>query len=303
MKFIFIYDKKIKDVNLNAYDRLKIGLSKLGHKCREVSVDSILSKMCIEDCIRKNNILINHDAFICIGWPRYLADIIKKHNAQTLTIYDPPIRPINRKTKFANYWGVCLGQPHTNYNYSDNIEPTRWNIVKNKMNIKVFPWRNNEGGHILIGVRNADNFNGVSQLPETKKLIDECKKFNRNIILSFRNRPSYKIYSKNYEYSKCKMVNNSFKYLNNAYCLVITGGTLVSKSIINGVPCYYTDKNITDPLNITKDLNKFIVNPDKPNRSKWLNWAAYQQWTLDEISSGEALEHVFSTHKEVIKNG
>ena len=56
-------------------------------------------------------------------------------------------------------------------------------------------------------------------------------------------------------------------------------------AMLNGVPSYFTDKNL-NYISKLEDIEKPIIN------YKIFNNLAYGQWTLREIESGEAWEHI-----------
>ena len=271
------------------------GLSIMGHTVIGIKLNTIID---YDYITKKMNSISNYDCVILNGWPQVLVKYLKSHNIPRLIIYDPPIRPISNSRKFKGYWGVCWGQPHKHYYYETTLDNARWSRVKNAMGIKVSKWRTNNNEKILIGIRRELNFDGCNE-HNMNRLITTCNDISTNVVMCSRTRASHKYDMQDWPKYKSKIVVKTIKQFKYAKCLVTTGGTMVPKSIIAGLPCYYTDHTIADPLLMTKDLKRFISNPDTPDRSKWLNWCGYQQWTCKEIESGAAFDYIFHVKGKV----
>ena len=288
MNFIYLYTTDSPKRFMYHYKVMSQGLVNKGHNVNSILVNNITNNTYISDTM--NNIS-NYDCVILYGWLTTIVNYIKPRKIPALTLYDPPIRQPSNSRNYEGYRGLCWGQPHEHYYYEDTLGDVRWKRVSNKMNIKLRDWCINKNGNVLIGVRRELNFDGLDPMHDMNNLISVCDKVSKNVVLCSRTKSSHKFDLKTWP--KHKIVLKTIKRLNTARCLITTGGTMVPKSIIAGVPCYYVDRTIADPLSITKNLRLFLSKPETPDRTKWLNWAAYQQWTIDEIRSGDALDYLF----------
>ena len=294
MNFIYLYTSKFTKKTITYYESMKEGLIHKGHGVRSILVDDTTSDKCISGTM---NTIGNYDCILLYGWPKAIVNYIRSHKIPVLTLYDPPIRQSTSSRNYKGYCGLCWGQPHENYYYEDTFDSTRWKSVSKRMGIKVKDWQTNNDGVVLVGIRRELNFDGFNPRDNMDKLINTCSTASSNVVLCSRTRASHRDALK--MWPKHKIALKTIKRLKTAKCLVTTGGTMVPKSIIAGVPCYYIDHTVADPLSITKNLEKFLSNPDMPDRTRWLNWAAYQQWSVDEIKTGLPFDYMFHTKNKV----
>ena len=295
MKFIYLYTNDTTVDAMDCYNYLSQGLHNMGHTVTGLKIDSITKYSYILERMRY---ISNYDCVLVRGWPQSLIRYLKQRDIPRLVIYDPPIRPINNSRNFNGYYGLCWGQPHKYFYYEDSFDNSRWDRMSKSMGIKLGEWHVNNSGKILIGVRRELTFEGCNKR-NMDQLINTCASVSNNIALCSRTRSSRRLDMKDWPKFKSKMVLKTIKRFNTAKCLITTGGTMVPKSIIAGVPCYYSDRTIADPLSITKDLKKFLSKPEMPDRTKWLNWVAYQQWTCKEIELGSAFDYMFHVKGKV----
>ncbi len=149
--------------------------------------------------------------------------------------------------------------------------------------------------------------NGEGDYPNDrlKKLnldIVDPNKLGNYIILSEPSETMKKIYNKPNWVNDTKkilktytdrqlIVHNKFSkeslddLLKNAWAFVSLQSTAGFKAMLNGVPAYFTDHSLMNVANL-KDIENPIID------YKIFNNLAYGQWTLDEISSGEAWESI-----------
>ena len=164
----------------------------------------------------------------------------------------------------------------------------------------------NMDGHFRIVFNNYIH-DGKGDCPDDrlKKLnlgIVEQKKSGNYIILSEPSEIMKKIYNqanwvnetkkilKNYS-DRELIVHNKFSkaklddLLKNAWAFVSLQSTAGFKAMLKGVPAYFTDPSLKNFAKIEDIENPRID-------YKIFNNLAYGQWTLDEISSGEAWESI-----------
>ena len=73
--------------------------------------------------------------------------------------------------------------------------------------------------------------------------------------------------------------------LKNAWAFVSLQSTAGFMAMLNGIPSYFTEKNL-------KNIGKFKDIEQPSINYKIFNNLAYGQWTLKEIETGEAWDHI-----------
>lgn len=149
-----------------------------------------------------------------------------------------------------------------------------------KLNLKVQPWRN--GDDILICPQSNMFFQikGTSQKHWIDETVRKIRQFSDRKI-----RFQYK--------STQKCPEKAFRRsLSNVWAVVVHSSMAGVQAVIQGVPCFATDTNSTSAKFGTTDLSR-IEKPVKPdNREYMAAVLAANQWTLPEIQSGLAWEHL-----------
>ena len=143
----------------------------------------------------------------------------------------------------------------------------------NKLNLKISD-HTKSGSYIVISEPSESMkklYNVLNWSEDTKKII---KKFSdRKIILHNK-------------YSK-KPLNELLK---NAWAFVSLQSTAGFNAMLDGVPAYFTENTLKNINNI-EDIENPTIN------YKIFNNLAYGQWTLKEMASGEAWEHIVHYNK------
>jgi len=242
----------------------------------------------------------NSNTCVTVGWRKEVQNLISKYQYK-ITIHDAPIRNQDFHRYLHGYWCVIWNGPHKGYVYDDSLPNDRWNILKEKYQIQVLPWRE-KGDKIIIAHQPNRNFDGQSRYEYYDMAIKKSLETGREVLVCLspissgeKIKPEYE---KKWKDWGCEFSVGIQDNLKDSYCMISAGGTTVSRAIFQGIPCYYIEKNITDPLNIEKDIDKFLSNPTTPDRSKWCNWIAYQQWLVSEMKEGLPLQYLFDI-KEV----
>jgi len=237
------------------------------------------------------------------GWASYVNRIIRYHKKPNIVIFDPQIRPTNKFCRgdgYKHYWGVCWNGPHRRYKYDSSLPNARWLALKEKYGINVKPWRK-EGKYIVIAHQPNLGFDGESREPFYEDVVNRCIDLSgtKKVVVCESPIGSGKHASpeqiNKWKYMGCKVVTSVDKgILDEAWCFISSGGTTASKALFAGIPVYGNELNVTDPVRSNQKLDDFIKSPDMPNRSSWLNWIAYQQWTFEEMVSGKAFDYIMS---------
>lgn len=79
--------------------------------------------------------------------------------------------------------------------------------------------------------------------------------------------------------------------LQNAHAVVTFNSNSGVEALIEGIPVFAADKGSMCWEVANRSLVSLDV-PNKPDRAQWINDLAYTQWTLEEMRSGEAWEHL-----------
>ena len=204
-------------------------------------------------------------------------------------------------------YGVLRGtfeliQKVNNFYYMDHgyFNQSKREFINNRTNVV------NMDGYFRIVFNNFIH-NGKGDYPDDrlKKLnldIVEQKKSGSYIILSEPSEVMKKIYNQANWVNDTKkilrtytdrqlVVHNKFSeeklddLLKNAWAFVSLQSTAGFKAMISGIPAYFTDQSLK---NIAK-----IEDIENPRIDyKIFNNLAYGQWSIDEISSGEAWESI-----------
>jgi len=268
---------------------------------------TLLVKSFVEGCYNKGNSveLINVDDIYNLYKLKY-ADILVSYGCRNeivnilelfndiprIRIYDPPIRPLGKLNReLDDYYGVTWDDFHKGYVYDENLNNKRWINLKYKYNLQVKPW--SEGSNILLVYQPNDDFYGNSRLEIYKYLAFKCLETKRRVFIC--NRPKCRKFKFKGCYQCVGLENNMY----NLHCIVSCAGTSVSKGIINGIPSFSYEGNITTPLMKNITIDEFLSNNPKPNRQPWLNWVAYQQWTIDEMREGLSFEYMVDIKNEI----
>ena len=85
---------------------------------------------------------------------------------------------------------------------------------------------------------------------------------------------------------------NMQQALENAWCVVTFDSQSATHALREGVPCIVTGEHIAE--SVSWDFPD-IESPKWPERDPWAHWVAYNQFTLDEMRSGEAWNLLKST--------
>jgi hypothetical protein len=157
-----------------------------------------------------------------------------------------------------------------------------------KLGVELKPWR--DGEYILLAGQvpwdaSVDFTNHREWLEEAANNIRAIT--GREIV--FRPHPKGDLPSMaGCRYSKGPL----YQDLMNAHCVVTFNSNTGVDAALDGVPVFAFDIGaMTYPIANKNWLR--LENPEKPDRTQWLNNLAYCQWTPEEMRSGEAWEHIF----------
>lgn len=182
---------------------------------------------------------------------------------------------------------ICLNGENLNYLVNDKMNVEDLYRIKKNKNL-IFP-KNivpSTGNKILIcppsyAISRYYKFeNGVQDwLEKTIKIVKE--QTDKEIIIRFKD-------------SKTPWI----KDFENAYCIITYQSTIAIEAILRGIPCFCDKSSSSAPVsNTSLNLNQ----PFKPTLNqieKWVDGLLANQFTMDEIRSGVALNAVNRLQKE-----
>lgn len=149
-----------------------------------------------------------------------------------------------------------------------------------KLNLKFEPWKN--GSDILICPQSDVYFRlkGTTQKAWIAQTVEKISRYTDRRI-----RFQYK--------SSHKSAEQAFKRsLSGVWAVVVHSSMAGVQAVVHGVPCFATDPESTAAKFGTTDFS-LLNDPVKPdNREQMAAVLANNQWTISEINSGLAWEHL-----------
>lgn len=156
-----------------------------------------------------------------------------------------------------------------------------------KLGVNLWPY--SEGDDVILcgqvpwdaSVDHTDHIEWIMQTAESLKGLTE-----RNIV--FRPHPLARLPALNgCEYSTRPLADD----LPLAHAVVTFNSNSAVEALVSGKPVFSFDEGSMVWNVSNRDLSQ-IDNPWKPQRQQWLNDLCYAQWTIDEMRSGEAWQHL-----------
>lgn len=183
----------------------------------------------------------------------------------------------------------------------------RWDILQREAGVGLDPFREN-GGEVLLAGSSQKFYSYFGAGEEGRfhsKLIRRLKKENRPDVLdvTFRPKPSYEkrmrkedvlhSYGAHHVSLPDGKGGESIKTaLGRARVLVTFASNAACDAILAGVPAVVLGPHVSRPV-AGSDLNLADLHwPKDGVRFQWASSLAYEQWTLDEMASGEAWGHL-----------
>jgi hypothetical protein len=157
---------------------------------------------------------------------------------------------------------------------------------KKQLGLNLKPWKN-QGTEILVCTQHDKSQQWEKNLPLrewTAGVISEIRKFSQRPI-KIRPHPRCVFNPGIFDSKVTKSTERDIeKEFNSAWAVVNYSSNPGVESIINGVPAFVDGKSLASPV-ANLDL-KNIENPNRPERSQWLNDLAWTEWTVEEMSKG-----------------
>ena len=235
------------------------------------------------ECVTRNDIdvqrsQLNGDVFVIRG--RGLYQFMKSNNLNFLytdsgyfnqpTEINPKGKKLYHRVAYNKFQGETIMKVP-----SDRFD---------RLGVRTAPWTTT-GDHILIAPPSEKTFRlldrGENKTEWLDRIITEIKKYSDRPI---------KIRHKNGSRGIRIVQNPIADDLENCHCIVTGNSIIATEAITLGIPACVLDENAASPVAI-KSL-KNIENPIKPKRQQWWNSLAYQQYTMEEVETGECMDQV-----------
>ena len=283
------YYKKTQKGNQELIARSFLGYFD-GIKDNRINILTIKSKFKIIDDV---------DLCLIVSWrsiSRRIGIKYKDKGVPIIVAYSPAIRKPDYRELSDEYFALFWDGPYHTY-YYDDLPSNRWKKLRKRFKIKVRPWRTQINGHIVITYQTAPSFSGRNRDNFYERSIRLSLETGHKVLICVRptvgnQKGIKKKLLKKWKSWGCKISSGIDGNLDNAYCLISAGGTTLSKAVLYGIPAYCPEESIISPLMNNDELSQFLKDPPTPDRTRWLRWAAYQQWTPQEMKWGLPFKYI-----------
>ena len=179
-------------------------------------------------------------------------------------------------------------------------DPSRWNLIKTRLNIDLKPWKKN-GNNILICCQREGGWSmgGKPLIPWLVKTIQHIRKHSdRTIVIRFhpgdKSQLNHKRMIARYRLPNV-IVTHSESILQDfttAYCVINFNSSPTVAAAIEGVPSIVLDPARSQAAEVTHHSLDDINNLQEFDRELWIQKMAQMHWTLDELKDGTAWRHL-----------
>jgi len=190
--------------------------------------------------------------------------------------------------------------PTTGEYCNDSPNPDRWDIMRNKLGIRLKPWTKN-GKHILICCQRDGGWSmdGQALMPWLVKTITHVKKYtDRRIIIRFHPGDK-KVLEHKRALARYRMrdvlISNSDNLLRdfqNCHAVINYNSSPGVAAAIEGIPVFVLDPSRSQAAPVANTDLIHLENPQEFDRELWVQRMAQMHWTLDELKDGTAWRHL-----------
>lgn len=187
--------------------------------------------------------------------------------------------------------------PTTGNYCNSQVDPARWDIIKQDLNFDILPWKIKQGRYILICAQRDGGWSmgGNRVVQWVKETVAKIRKITP-MPIHLRMHPGDSNVSKliNQLESLNVIIVDSKKIslledLQEAWATVVYNSSPAVASVIEGVPTFITDP---EPRNSQAysvahtDLN-LLLNPIEFDRSEWILRMAQMHWNQKDLATGD----------------
>ena len=190
--------------------------------------------------------------------------------------------------------------PSTGEYCNDQPDPARWNLISQRLGIKLKPLKKT-GGNILICCQRDGGWSmdGQPLMPWLVKTIQEIRKFsNRKIVVRFhpgdKNILNHKRMMARYRLPDVIIshADSILRDFTNAYCVINLNSSPAVAAAIEGIPIIVLDPNNSQAADVAHHSLSDIEKLKDFDRESWIQKMAQMHWSLDELKDGTAWKHL-----------
>jgi len=191
--------------------------------------------------------------------------------------------------------------PNTGEYCNSDPDPSRWELIKDKLGIDLKPWNIGSGKTILICCqRNGGwSMNGQQLIPWLLKTIRSVQLFTKKPIVVRFHPGDKKAKDHSRTLSRYKLKNVSISSAENLTHDLVDAHAVISYNsspgvvaAIEGVPVFVLDPQRSQASPVAHTNLRDLDNPREFDRSVWIQQMAQMHWTLDELKDGTAWKHL-----------
>ena len=173
-----------------------------------------------------------------------------------------------------------------------NSPPDRWEQYFSHL---LQPWKDDGKYILLTGQVTGDaSLQPVNGRVNYQEIVNEIKKYTK-LPIHYRKHPHPKRSSAPCPKGAIPSKGTLEQALSKAHCVVTFNSNTSVDAILSGTPCIVLDKGSMAWDVCGHNLNE-VNDPPRPDRMQWAYDTAYTQWTMKEIESGDAWEHLMKRY-------
>ena len=190
--------------------------------------------------------------------------------------------------------------PSTGEYCNANPDPARWELVSQRLGIKLKPWRNT-GKDILICCQRDGGWSmgGKALMPWLVSTVQQIRKHSdRRIVVRFhpgdKNVINHKRMLARYRLPNVIVshAENLLQDFATAHCVINFNSSPAVAAAIEGVPTIVLDPKNSQAADVSHHSLDDIENLKEFDRELWIHKMAQMHWTLDELKDGTAWKHL-----------
>ena len=190
--------------------------------------------------------------------------------------------------------------PNTGEYCNATPDPARWNLISQRLGIKLKPW-NKRGENILICCQRDGGWSmsGEQLMPWLIKTVQQLRKHSdRRIVVRFhpgdKNVLNHKRMLARYRLPNVIVshAENILQDFTSTYCLINYTSSPAVAAAIEGVPTIVLDPTKSQAATVSHHNLADINNLQEFDRELWIQKMAQMHWTLDELKDGTAWRHL-----------
>ena len=190
--------------------------------------------------------------------------------------------------------------PDTGEYCNNNPDPARWELISNRLGIKLKPFRTTGNNILLCCQRDGGwSMGGQSLMPWIVKTVQQIRHHSdRPIVIRFhpgdKNILNHKRMLARYRLKNVIVshAENILQDFQSAYCVVNYNSSPTVAAAIEGIPTIVLDPKRSQAAEVSHSRLEDINNLKEFNREIWIQKMAQMHWSLDELKDGTAWRHL-----------